>query len=159
MDGLPANIRTRDAESERKESEKKESEKKKELGKGPTQTVGIPLALRNPVQVCSFLCCSLRQALYAVASSWILTAVMIGWVLLSRITASDTSTWGYLRKLPLIGIPFDFAWRVMVFLEAQYKLSFVYSWLPGALKDVWAFAPSWKTMVQWAHTARALAAR
>ena len=101
----------------------------------------------------------MRQALRAVASSWLLTVLVTGWLLLSCFTMPEAGVWGWLRKLPVAGIGFDFMWCLMDFLEAQYKVTFLYSWLPGVLHDLKAAAPSWKTLLQWAHSARAFASR
>ena len=101
----------------------------------------------------------MRQALYAVASSWLLTVLVADWFLLSCLAVPEPSVWGRLRKLPVAGIALDYTWCLMDFMEAQYKVTFLYSWLPDVLQDLNAAAPSRKTLPQWAHSARTFASR
>ena len=113
----------------------------------------------NPTKISTFTWRSIRQALPVVASSWLFSLLVVAWICVSVFAAGEQSTWSWLRRVPVLGIVFDFARCVPDFLEAQYEVSFLCSWLPGALKDIYTLPPSWKSFTQWAHTAKTFAAR
>ena len=102
----------------------------------------------SPLALLSYLGVSLRHAAFSVANSWVLPSLLTLWA---------ASSWGYLRRIPILGISFDFLWCLADGVDAMYKVEVLYNWMPGILQQMWQHMLDWERILKWGAFAKTAA--